>query len=79
MVLFYRDTCGMSPRRANHANSGLQLTLPFTVAVYMVRYFEGPGADEAVISRLTGLLVRRAHTLCASEDEERLGAKLGMP
>jgi MFS family permease len=32
------------------------LTMPFTVAVFMVRAFEGGQGDEAQIGRLTGLL-----------------------
>lgn len=32
------------------------LTMPFTVAVYMVRAFLGGSGDEAQIGRLTGLL-----------------------
>ncbi len=33
----------------------MQMTLPFTIAVYMVRNFEG-GIGEERVSRLTGLL-----------------------
>lgn len=32
------------------------LTMPFTVAVFMVRAFEGGEGDEAQIGRMTGLL-----------------------
>lgn len=36
-------------------SQGMQLTLPFTIAVYMVRNWEGHISEERV-SRLTGLL-----------------------
>ncbi len=36
---------------------GMQITLPFTIAVYMIRNFEAGGSlSEQRVSRLTGLL-----------------------
>ena len=39
-------------------NEATQITMPYTIAVYMVRDFLGPDASQAQISRLTGVLVR---------------------
>lgn len=39
-------------------NEATQITMPYTIAVYMVRDFLGPDASQAHISRLTGILVR---------------------
>lgn len=53
--------------RFNQVAQGVFITLPYTLAVYMVRKFEGEGATEAGIGRLTGLLVRKALRLhCTS-------------
>ncbi len=38
--------------------------MPFTLAVYMVRYYEGSSVDEARVGRLTGLLVREVWQPC---------------
>ena len=38
-------------------NEATQITMPYTIAVYMVRDFLGPDASQAQISRLTGVLV----------------------
>ncbi len=38
-------------------SQGMQMTLPFTIAVYMIRNFEsGESISEQRVSRLTGLL-----------------------
>ena len=50
-------------------NEATQITMPYTIAVYMVRNFLGPDASQAHISRLTGILVRQycsAHRLAAT-------------
>ena len=39
-------------------NEATQITMPYTIAVYMVRDYLGPDASQAQISRLTGILVR---------------------
>lgn len=39
-------------------NEATQITMPYTIAVYMVRDYLGPEASQAQISRLTGVLVR---------------------
>ena len=39
-------------------NEATQITMPYTIAVYMVRDYLGPEASQAQISRLTGILVR---------------------
>ncbi len=38
-------------------NEATQITMPYTIAVYMVQDFLGPDASQAQISRLTGILV----------------------
>lgn len=46
-------------------NEATQITMPYTIAVYMVRDYLGPEASQAQISRLTGILVRLlAGTAC---------------
>ena len=46
-------------------NEATQITMPYTIAVYMVRDYLGPEASQAQISRLTGILVRLlAGTVC---------------
>lgn len=38
-------------------NEATQITMPYTIAVYMVRDYLGPEASQAQISTLTGILV----------------------
>ncbi len=38
-------------------NEATQITMPYTIAVYMVQDFLGPDASQTQISRLTGILV----------------------
>ncbi len=38
-------------------NEATQITMPYTIAVYMVQDFLGPAASQYQISRLTGILV----------------------
>lgn len=40
-------------------NEATQITMPYTIAVYMVQDFLGPAASQYQISRLTGILVSR--------------------
>ena len=42
-------------------NEATQITMPYTIAVYMVRDYLGPEASQAQISRLTGILVSTLH------------------
>ncbi len=65
---------------------GILTTLPFTLAVYMVRDFQAQGGhppDEATVGRLTGLL---AAVFCAAQlvtsypwgiVSDRVGRKVG--
>ena len=39
-------------------HEAVQVTLPYTLAVFFVRDYLGPGASEARVGRLTGFLVR---------------------
>ena len=39
-------------------HEAVQVTLPYTLAVFFVRDYLGSGASEARVGRLTGLLVR---------------------
>jgi len=39
---------------------GVYITLPYTLAVYIVRSFLGSNADEATVGRLTGVLAGAA-------------------
>ncbi len=43
--------------RFNQLTQGIYITLPYTLAVYMVRHFEGESGTEESIGRNTGLLV----------------------
>ena len=43
--------------RFNQLTQGVYLTLPYTLAVYMVRQFEGASGNEESVGRNTGLLV----------------------
>ncbi len=43
--------------RFNQLTQGIYITLPYTLAVYMVRHFEGDSGTEESIGRNTGLLV----------------------
>ena len=43
--------------RFNQLTQGIYITLPYTLAVYMVRHFEGDLGTEESIGRNTGLLV----------------------
>lgn len=43
--------------RFNQLTQGIYITLPYTLAVYMVRHFEGENGNEESIGRNTGLLV----------------------
>ncbi|KAL4425550.1 hypothetical protein ABPG75_009566 [Micractinium tetrahymenae] len=55
------------PLYFTHLNQGILTTLPFTLAVYMVRDFEAEGGrppSEATVGRLTGLL---AAVFCAAQ------------
>lgn len=55
------------PLYFTHINQGILTTLPFTLAVYMVRDFEAEGGhtpSEATVGRLTGLL---AAVFCAAQ------------
>ena len=47
-------------------NEATQITMPYTIAVFMVRDFLGPDASQAQISRLTGILVRHAVLITAN-------------
>ncbi len=38
-------------------NEATQITMPYTIAVYMVKDYLGPEAGQAQISRHTGILV----------------------
>ena len=38
-------------------NEATQITMPYTIAVYMVQDYLGPQASQAQISTLTGILV----------------------
>ncbi|KAL3147619.1 hypothetical protein ABBQ38_014669 [Trebouxia sp. C0009 RCD-2024] len=44
----------------NQLTQGIYITLPYTLAVYMVRNFEGSGGNEELIGRNTGLLAAAA-------------------
>ena len=44
-------------------NEATQITMPYTIAVYMVRDYLGPDASQAHISRLTGILVSYMYSL----------------
>lgn len=52
--------------RFNQLTQGIYITLPYTLAVYMVRHFEANRGNEESIGRNTGLLVRlfRCSVLC---------------
>lgn len=53
--------------RLNQLAQGVYITLPYTLAVYMVRHFEGSSGNEESIGRNTGLLVRvGGHTVLVS-------------
>lgn len=43
--------------RFNQLTQGIYITMPYTLAVYMVRHFEGDTGNEESIGRNTGLLV----------------------
>ncbi|KAL0030922.1 hypothetical protein WJX79_001406 [Trebouxia sp. C0005] len=45
-------------------NEATQITMPYTIAVYMVQDFLGPNASQTQISRLTGIL---AASFCAAQ------------
>ena len=46
-------------------NEATQITMPYTIAVYMVKDYLGPDASQAQISRLTGILVSHCDALLA--------------
>ena len=48
---------------------GLQITLVYTLAVYLVRYYR-PRASEERIGQLTGLLVSHRSLMQASRSEQ---------
>ena len=43
--------------RFNRFAQGIYITLPYTLSVFMVRYFQGSSASEEQIGRNTGVLV----------------------
>ena len=51
--------------RFNQLTQGIYITLPYTLAVYMVRHFEGDSGTEESIGRNTGLLVSIRPLTCA--------------
>lgn len=42
--------------RFNRFAQGIYITLPYTLSVFMVRYFQGSSASEEQIGRNTGVL-----------------------